>query len=328
MGYTHLTMDERERIARFLAAGLSVTSAAAMVGRSPSTIYRELARNAAPGHYSPARAEAAYHSRRQASRRPWRLEGDSDLRADVLAALLAKWSPEQIAERLAAEHPRAPQRHVGVATLYRWLARDRATGGQLYLHLRRRGRRYLKRYGKGRQCGPIADRRPMDQRSVAADRRSRLGDFEGDTVCAGRAAALATLVDRKSRFLLAAPLADGRARTMRRAVVAVLGKIPLAKRRTLTLDNGHEFAEHRKIEAALGIKAYFAPPYQSWRRGTNENTNGLLREFFPKRERRKPTRKQVDRAADLLNNRPRKCLGWRTPAEVFLFKGRFCLQFH
>jgi IS30 family transposase len=215
-----------------------------------------------------------------------------------------------------------------MATIYRWLARDREAGGGLYLHLRRHGRRYLKRYGKARQCGPIAGRRPMDRRSVAADRRSRLGDFEGDTVCAGRAAALATFVDRKSRFLVAAPLADGRARTMRRAAVAALGEIPMTKLRTLTLDNGHEFAEHKKMEAALGIKAYFAPPYQSWRRGTNENTNGLLREFFPKRDRRKPTRKQVDRAVDLLNNRPRKCLGWRAPAEVFLFKGCLRLQFH
>jgi IS30 family transposase len=321
-------MDERERIAQYLATGLSVTSAAALIGRSPSTLYRELARNGAPGHYSPSRAESAYHARRESSRRPWRLEGDSDVRADVADGLRATWSPEQIAERLAAEHPRAPERRVGVATIYRWLARDRAQGGRLYLHLRRRGRRYLKRYGKARKCGPVADRRPMDQRPVAADRRERLGDFEGDTVCAGRAAAMATLVDRKSRFLVAAPLADGRARTMRRAVVRALGEIPMTKRRTLTLDNGHEFAEHRKMEAALGIKAYFAPPYQSWRRGTNENTNGLLREFFPKRERRKPTRKQVDRAVDLLNNRPRKCLGWRTPAEVFLFKSRFCLQFH
>jgi len=329
MGYTHLTMDERERLAQFLAAGCSVPIVAYLLGRSPSTIYRDLARNCAPtGHYSPARAMAAYQGRREHSKRPYRLEADRALEQTVSDLLSQTWSPEQIAGRLAAEKARQRSRPLGFKTIYRWLARDRAAGGELYKHLRQKGGFYRKRYGRADRRGQIVGRRPMSRRPAVAGRRGRLGDFEGDTVCAGRRAALATHVCRKSRFLVAAPLADGRAATMNQATIAAFAKIPARLRRTLTVDNGHEFANHRALETALGLRVYFAPAYQSWQRGTNENTNGLLREFFPKKSPARPTRKQVDRAADLLNNRPRKCLGWRTPAEVLLSKGRFCLQLH
>ena len=316
MGYMHLTMDEREFIAQSLAAGLSVPEIARPLGRVPSTIYRERTRNAtATGRYSPSRAQSAYEARREASKRPFRLEADPALRLRVTVLLKASWSPEQIAERRAAERPRRSGRRLGFKTIYRWLARDRAAGGALYKHLRQRGGHYRKRYGSKDRRGQIRDRRP-------------LSDFEGDTVCVGRRAALATHVDRKSRFLVAAPLRDGRAASLNRATIAAFAKIPRRLRRTLTVDNGREFAAHQRLERALGLRVYFAPPYQSWQRGTNENTNGLLREFFPKKNPARPTRKRVDRAVRLLNNRPRKCLDWRTPAEVFLPKGRFRVQFH
>jgi IS30 family transposase len=253
MGYTHLTMEEREIIAQNLAAGHSIPRIAKQLGRNASTIYRELNRNTlASGRYSPCGAQGAYLERLQAATPPWRLEADPALRRAVLAGLAKRWSPQQIAGRLRRQHP-----------------------------------------------------------------RGRLGDFESDTLCAGRRPMMVTHVDRKSRYLVAAPLHDGHAAHLNRVTLAAFRKVPARRRHTLTVDNGREFSAHRALEKALGARIYFAPPYQCWQRATCENTNGLLREFFPKRARMRPTRKQVDRAVAMLNNRPRKCLGWRTPAEVF-----------
>lgn len=325
MGYTHLTMDEREHIAQMKAAGDSVTTIARALGRAPATIYRELSRNADPGRrYSPWRADAAYRRRRRHSRRPYRIEGHLILNSRILENLRATWSPEQIAGRLPLDFPLDAAMRVGRSTIYRFIARDRAAGGRLHEHLRRRGRR-RKRYGSGPQRrGRIPGCRPLAQRPAIAARRGRLGDFEGDTVCAGRAAAIATHVDRRSRFLVAAVLADGRASTFNRATARAMARLPPRLRcLTLTVDNGKEFAEHRALEETLGAKVYFAPPYQSWQRGTNENTNGLLREFFPKKACRRPTAKALARAVHLINNRPRKCLHWRTPTELVSDKGNF-----
>ncbi len=301
MGYTHLTMDEREHIAQMKAAGDSATTIARALGRAPATIYRELRRNADPGRrYSPWRADAAYRRRRRHSRRPHRIEGHLALKSRIFENLRATWSPEQIAGRLPLDFPRDAAMRVGRSTIYRFIARDRAAGGSLHAHLRHRGRR-RKRYGSGPQRrGRIPGCRPLAQRPAIAARRGRLGDFEGDTVCAGRAA------------------------TFNRASARAMARLPPRLRcLTLTVDNGKEFAEHRALEAALGTRVYFAPPYQSWQRGTNENTNGLLREFFPKKACRRPTAKALARAVHLINNRPRKCLHWRTPTELVSDKGNF-----
>lgn len=322
MGYTHLTTDERERIAHNLAAGWSIPDIARDLGRSPSTLYRELGRNTlASGRYSPSRAAAAYQARRQAARPPWRLEADGALRLAVIERLKRTWSPEQIAGRLRREHPDRPELHVGFKTIYRFLARDRRSGGTLFTLLPQRGGYYRKRHGRAGRQGPILDRRPLAERPPIVECRGRLGDFEGDTICTGRRPIIVTLVDRRSRYLLAGPLRRARPTALNRAVARLLGPLPGRLRRTLTVDNGREFAGHRALEAQLALPIYFAPPYQSNRRATNENTNGLLRYFFPKKARLRPTGKQIDRATALINNRPRKCLGWRTPAEVFFSHG-------
>jgi IS30 family transposase len=319
MGYVHLTKDERERILQFQAAGHSIAQIARALGRVASTLYREFKRNARPaGDYSARHAQQAYHQRRRASRRAWRIESDPELEQAVRCGLKQHWSPEQIAGRLRREHPRNPARHVGFKTIYRLIARDRAQGGTLWQALRQRGGHYRKRYGGKDRRGQIRDRRPMDQRPPIVERRARRGDFEGDTVCAGRSPALAVFVDRKSRYALLRPLRDGRAASLNRAARSALGSVPPCLLKTLTVDNGREFARHRALERDCGVKVYFAPPYQSWQRGTCENLNGLLREFIPKADRSKPDAKQVDRIERLLNNRPRKCLNWRTPREVFL----------
>ena len=318
MGYTHLTTDERERVLEFRAAGASVPQIARALGRAPSTLYRELARNGAPENsYSPRRAQEAYRERRAQSRRVLRIDSDPALRDRVCKGLNDHWSPEQIAGRLRREHPADHSRQVSFKTIYRFLSRDRAGGGRLHLALRQRGGRYRKRYGGADRRGQIPDRRPLAQRPAIAARRARRGDFEGDTVCAGRAAAIAVFVDRRTRFLAAHPLRDGRAASFNRAAQSALRNVPLNLRRTLTVDNGREFAAHRALETQTGLRVFFAPPYQSWQRGTCENTNGLLREFFPKNRARRPSAKQLDRALRLLNNRPRKCLNWQTPAEQF-----------
>jgi len=319
MGFVHLTTDERERILQFQASGDSVPQMARALGRAPSTIYRELRRNAKPGgDYGARHAQQAYQRRRRASRRAWRIESDPALDQAVRHGLDQHWSPEQIAGRLRHEYPRNRARHIGFKTIYRLIARDRAAGGTLWQSLRQRGGHYRKHYGGKDRRGQIRDRRPLQQRPAIAQRRGRRGDFEGDTVCAGRAPALAVFVDRKSRYALLRPLRDGSAASLNRAARSALGTVPASLRKTLTVDNGREFARHRALERDCGLKVYFAPPYQSWQRGTCENINGLLREFIPKADRAKPSAKQVDRAQRLLNNRPRKCLNWRTPREVFL----------
>ena len=318
MRYSHLTTDQRECIAQMRAAGHSIPQIARQLGRAPSTLYRELQRNTLPsGHYSPSRATRAAQKRRAQARSPWRIQADPALQHIIRQALAATWSPQQIVQRLRHEYPAQPQWHVGWRTIYRWLARDRAVGGQLFMHLRQRGGGWRKRYGRRSRQGDFPDRRPLSLRPEAADQRRRVGDFEGDTMCTGYRPMMVTLVDRKSRYLLAAPLTGGQPAGVNRAVTRLLGSVAPGRRHTLTLDNGREFLRHAALERRLGIMIYFAPPFQSNRRATNENTNGLLREFFPKSARMRPTRKQVDRAVDLLNNRPRKCLGWRTPAEVF-----------
>jgi IS30 family transposase len=318
-------MDERESIAQSLAAGQSIPTIAAGLGRTPSTLYRELARNSRSpnGHYSPFQAHKAYQRRRQHAKRPYRIESCFSLKCYVVEALKQTWSPQQIAGRLRRDHPRDRSMRLGFKTIYRWIGRDRAAAGKLYRHLRQGGGRYRKRYGGSDRRGQIPDRRPLSQRPAIAERRGRLGDFESDTIRAGRRPVVVTHVDRRSRYMVAAVLRDGRANTLVKASVRAFAKIPARLRHTLTADNGHEFSAHKRMEQALGMRVYFAPPYQAWRRATNENSNGLLREFIPKNQRRRPTHKELDRSLALLNNRPRKCLNWRTPAEVEFKNGEF-----
>jgi IS30 family transposase len=223
------------------------------------------------------------------------------------------WSPEQISGRLLLEYGRT----ISHETIYRYIYSDRAAGGDLHRHLRCQ-KKHRKRYGCRDRRGRIPNQRSIDERPCEVDNRSRLGDWEGDTVIGRRhQGALVTVVERKSLFTVIGAVPSKTSAAVTDAIVQ--GLRPHAdKVLTLTCDNGREFAGHEEVAAALDVDVFFAHPYSSWERGTNENTNGLVRQYFPRnRNLREVTREEVESAAARLNNRPRKKLGYRTPREVF-----------
>jgi IS30 family transposase len=310
--YRRLTRDDRLQIQALHRAGLSQTSIAVQLRVSQSTISRELARNTGRRGYRVKQAQAMAEARFAAHGKPRALT--ASLRATITALLCVKrLSPEQISAVLAARG--TPISH---ESIYRMIRRDRRTGGNLWQYLRRRAKPYVKRAGRIAGRGIIPDRIDISARPAVVDRKCRIGDWEGDTMKgAGNRGALLTLVDRKTRLTRLELLPRATAQATSRATVQRLR--PLGVRvRTITFDNGKEFADHKHIARKLGAKVYFARPYHAWERGLNENTNGLLREFFPKRtDFRKVTAAEVARVERLLNARPRKCLGFRTPMEVF-----------
>ena len=320
MPYKHLTLDERNVIFRMRFLRKSRAEIARCTGRSPSTISRELRRNAQwDGRYFSGSAQAFANARRRAHiHRP--KTGDGQLMAYVETKLQQRWSPQQIAGRLG----KMPRARLGDATIshqtiYRWIwaCPRRAERFKPYLRVACKPRR--KPYGKPSKRGQIPGRVSIDQRPYAVDQRPRLGDWEGDTMVGkGRSGYVATCVDRKSRYLLARKLDTCSAKQLKLALHDAMRRLPAAKRKTLTTDNGKEFACHKEVTRLLGLAVYFAHPYSSWERGTNENTNGLLRQYVPKKlDFSQLTDWQLASYVWQLNNRPRKCLNYRTPAEVF-----------
>lgn len=313
----HLTLDERERLSQMHHAGASNAEIAQALGRDPTTIGRELRRNAHDfgEEYSPLAAQHRAH-RRRATRPLERKLDRRELLDEVRSGLTRRWSPDQIAGRLRREHPHDSRRQVSHETIYSWIR-------ALPSEERRRFRSFLRRSGKrrsrddrrGRLTGTIG----IEGRPQVVDRRRRYGDWEGDTVVgAGHSGAIVTLVERKSGYLLTAKSRDRQARRVAEKIIARLGALPAELRRSATFDNGKEFAAHERITARLAMPVYFAKPYCSWQRGTNENTNGLLRQFIPKgTDFRQVSWQEVARYTCQLNDRPRKRLGYRTPAEVF-----------
>lgn len=313
----HLTLDERERLSQLHHAGASNAEIARDLGRDRTTIGRELRRNAEDfgEEYSPLAAE--HRARHRRATRPLTRKMDRPkLRDEVGRGLARRWSPDQIAGRLKQQHPDDRKRRVSHETIYAWV---RALPDED----RRRFRSYLRRGGKRR---PRDDRRGKLQGTVGIegrpktiDQRRRYGDWEGDTVVgAGQSGAIVTMVERKCGYLLTAKSCDRQARRVAGKIEKRLGELPATLRRSTTLDNGKEFADHAWLTKRLGMKIYFAKPYCSWQRGTNENTNGLLRQFIPKgTDFRQVSWQELARYTQLLNDRPRKRLGYRTPAEVF-----------
>jgi len=316
MGYGHLNIDEREMILEMRAQQATLQAIGDQLGRSKGTICRELSRNvSSTGEYKPHLAQRYYEKRRQASKSPYRLEEDAWLQKYVRQKLSAYWSPEQISGRLHKAH----DIDVSPVTIYNWIYRDAAVGGGLRTFLRQSHKKRRKRRAGEDRRGQMPDRRMIDQRPKVANQRRRIGDWEGDTVEGRKGSGLiATHVDRKSRYTVGVKVSDKSADTVTRATLTAMKKLPPEKIRTMTFDNGKEFARFKDLEHGLGMRSYFARPYHSWERGTNENTNGLLRQFFPKgMDFRTVFKTDVDRALKLLNNRPRKCLNYRTPTEVF-----------
>jgi IS30 family transposase len=319
MGYRHLTIDERESIFKMRSERKKITHIAELIGRSKGTISRELSRNrCSTGEYKPHLAQRYYNKRRDASKQPYRLEDCGRLQRYVRKKLKLYWSPEQIAGRLETDYPDTPKMRVSPLTVYEWVKRDKADGGDLYKFLRQSHRKRRKKHGSRDKRGHIPDRRPISERPDVVDSRDRFGDWEGDTVVGkSHGSFVATHVERKSRYLLVGRMDDKSADSMNATTQQLFRKIPRSKRKTMTFDNGKEFAGFKALEKTVGLCCYFADPYSSWQRGTNENTNGLLRQFFPKgTDFNVIGKEEIDKAATLLNNRPRKCLNYRTPHEV------------
>jgi IS30 family transposase len=323
MGYVHLSIDDREVILKMRAEQASMQQIGDRLGRSKGTISRELSRNvSSTREYKPHLAQRYYEKRREDSKWPYRLENDVFLRKYVKTKLKERWSPEQISECLLKFY----RVHVSPLTIYSWIYRNGAEGGLFYTYLRQNHPRRRKHRGGSDRRGQLPDRRMIDARPKVANERRRLGDWESDTVEGRKGSGfIATHVDRKSRYTVAIKVADKSADRVTQATLAAMRKLPPEKVKTMTFDNGKEFAGFKELERGLAMRSYFAHPYHSWERGTNENTNGLLRQFFPKgMDFGKVTQSDVDIALELLNNRPRKCLHYRTPAEVFWSKPKCC----
>ena len=312
MSYKHLTQDERYQIHSLKRQGISLGRIAAELQRNRSTISRELKRNAGPTGYKPAAAHKQARAR-QCQRRNAR-HFSPEQWSHVDAYLRLYLSPQQVSGRLKLEQAIC----ISHECIYQRAYQDKAQGGDLVSHLRcQKARR--KRYASGQERrGVLKNRTCIEQRPAVVDKRSRIGDWEGDTVIgSGHKGVMVTLVERKSRYTLAAQL-DSRHSTGVTQVVIELLRPHKAQCKTLTFDNGKEFAEHEFIAQCLRAKVYFAHPYCSWERGLNENHNGLLRQFFPKKTNLlKVSQDEVNEAVYRLNHRPRKCLGYRTPHEVF-----------
>ena len=291
------------------------------LGRHHTSISREIARNRptyaddavywydAAEYFAKERRHKARHRRRQHER----------LVAYVKEKLKLDWSPETISGRVKLDYSDDDKMRISPETIYRWIYRDSHDKSNLHHHLRRRHkhRRRQKRYGSGRRF--IPGRVSIDLRPPIVATRERFGDWEGDTMEGSKGSGgLATHVERKCRYLLAAKLTDKKAVTMTQQSTRYFRKIPRRLRQTLTLDNGKEFTQFKELERKTGLKVYFADPYSAWQRGTNENTNGLLRQYFPKgTDFRTVSEKEVAIVVKKLNNRPRKCLNYQTPYEVY-----------
>jgi len=322
MPCTHLTARERYVICHMTRAGFKSAQIARKLGRHRATIGRELKRNRSPyrrGHYFYDTAQRLASERCDAANRRYKLDAPgSDLGQFVRDGLAQRWSPEQIVGRLERQHPRSLAMRVTHETIYRWVYRRHTFGERWYEQLRRRRPRRRCRIPGKRRGKKIVDRVGIEHRPAIVELRQRFGDWESDTVEGAKGTGLlATHVERKSRYTRVRKMMDKRAATMNRVSRQALVDLPKSLRRTMTVDNGSEFTGFADIEKRLKIKVYFANPYAPWERGANENTNGLLRDFFPKgSDFRKVTIAKVAKAQRLLNNRPRKCLNYRTPIEV------------
>jgi transposase, IS30 family len=314
MSYTQLTREQRYQIYALIKAAHSQSQIAVIVGCHKSTISRELRRNCSAHGYYPNQAQQQARHRQRNSHRP-RIPADTWQQVERL--LCQQWSPEQINGRLRLEQ----QRTVSHERIYLYVYADKRRGGSLHHHLRSQ-KKQRKRYGGYIRRGQIPNRIGIELRPAIVASKRRFGDWEGDTIIGARhQGAILSLVERKSKLTLLHKLESKAATEVKDTGIALL--TPLQDRvHTITVDNGKEFVLHEQITAALQARLYFTHPYAAWERGLNENTNGLIRQYFPKKyDFARITNADVQRVAELLNNRPRKTLGYRTPNEVF-FKER------
>lgn len=306
-------------IDRMFRQAYSLRAIGRALGRSASTVSRELRRNRdATGAYNPHLAQVMYWRRRERKVRRYKLENLA-LMQRVIRWLKRAWSPEQIAGRLrSVSFPQARAHWISHESIYRYVRQDRARGGRLWRYLRRGAKHWSLGRG-GVRVHRIRGRVGIEHRPSVVDAQTRFGDWEADTVYgAYRKGCVATLVERRSLYLAAYPMLDASAPALNGAVRAALSHVPNALIHTITVDNGLEFAHFSELEQAFDAQVYFARPYAAWERPINENTNGLLRQFLPRgKSMQNLSPKRLHAIVEKLNNRPRKKLGYRTPNEVF-----------
>lgn len=319
--YQRLTLMEREELSRMLATGASLRATAQLMKRAPSTLARELTRHrTSPVTYRAVPAHQRAQRWARQPRKPRKLVVHTRLRTAILHLLAQRWSPEQIAHSLPQRYPDEPTMRISHEASYTYLyvlpggalKRERAR----YLRRRHRVRRPHK---VRRSSRPIQDLVSIDERPQEVTDRTVPGHWEGDLLVGhAHASALGTLVERTTRFTVLVPLKAKDAATVRQAFARELRTLPAQLRRSLTYDQGPEMREHRLVTKQTKMRVYFAHPHSPWERGTNENTNGLLRQFFPKGTRfTQLSRSEIKRVQMLLNDRPRKILSWHSPAHAF-----------
>ncbi len=313
MKYKHLNLEERYYIAVESKSGRSANQIAKVLGRSQSSISRELKRNKGQKGYRYKQANILAHMRHES--KPKKIKLNDTIKLLINYYLSKDLSPEQIAGRL---------NYLGVIslhheTIYKYILSDKRNGGSLYKLLRHKNKRYRKRYGNSNNRTGIPNRVDIDMRPEVANNRERVGDIEADTIIGkNHKGAIVTLDDRKTKLRLAMVVKGKKSELVQKAITTLLQPIK-SLIQTITFDNGKEFAQHEIIAENLECETYFCKPYHSWERGQNENANGLLRQYFPKSmELLDVSQKKVLEAVHKLNCRPRKCLGYKTPCEAFI----------
>jgi IS30 family transposase len=334
VAYSHIGIIERQLFSSVTRFKTPVVFVAQGTLRHRCTVYRELQRNADPAgddagagcyHARRAHANAGVRRAQACARRPRKLAPGTPLAQYVLSKLRLRWSPQQIAARLVIDFPDRPDMCCSHQAIYDLVARDKQEadvspfGGRLFKLLRCGGRRYRRKRTKAGRSH-IPGRVGIEQRPAEAQSRTHVGHVEGDTVHGRKTnACLTTLVERKTRFTMIRRCPNRRARSVTRAAAeALIQTLPAdSLRRTVTFDNGSEFSRHAELSRVTGVSCFFANPYSAWERGANENANGLIRQFFPKGTNfSRVSDAEVANVQRLLNDRPRKCLDWRTPREV------------
>lgn len=326
--YNHLSIEEREKLYLMRGQGMSLRRIAEVLGRASSTISRELKRNCSKRHpYSPSKAQKYYYRRRTLCGRKHILSAPEKRERVRRLIQEAYWSPEEISNRLRLE---GDALRLSCVSIYRAInaglfdtnkrMAGRSRKMRFAYHLRRKGKKKHAKGDANRQGQHYRTASKIADRPAEAANRTEIGHFEADTVIGKRGGeCLVSLVDRKSRLTLALKMPDGSAKTTRDAMIELLGRLPSDKLKSITPDRGAEFALYQDVSAAFdNIPFYFADPHSPWQRGTNENTNGLIREYLPKGfDMACVSDEDIAGFITLLNLRPRKCLGWRSPFEVF-----------
>lgn len=320
MSFTHFTKENKNELSILLRAGLKQVEIAKLLNKTPSAVSQEIKRNPANTKtgYSAKIAKENYTRRRvEANARFRKTENNEWLKRYMVRCIKKYWSPEQISGRIKERWPDKKERQISKDSVYKFIYSERK---DLVKYLRCQKGKYRRRYGtriREKQREEKKKKR-IDKRPEVVDLRGRIGDWEGDTIVGRDLSHILTHVDRKSGYAMADKLDRGLAKLTRLKTQERFNRLPDNKKHTITYDNGSTFAEHELTERKTGIDIYFANPYHSWERGCNENFNGLLRQFFPKKSSFVNIKQEeIENVVRMINNRPRKRLNYKTPAEVF-----------